>query len=129
RAGMTTVTISTSDYRSVRGVEIAADVKRWLRLRTRDGRPRWGVPSQSVPGLYHVVDPAGDGCDCEDSRRHPELVCKHRTAVRLLAAVSGGQLSMLVQHNPHPQRLDRKRRFELAHQANVAHWSRRIEKP
>src|SRR5713226_6804581 len=100
---MTTVTISTSDLRSVRGVEIAADVNRWLRLRTREGALRWGVPSQSVPGLYHVVDPAGLTCDCQDAHRHPELVCKHRTAVRFVSVISAGELSMLVQHTPDPQ--------------------------
>jgi hypothetical protein len=43
---MTTVTISTSEPRSLRAVAIAAGAGQWLPCRASDGRKAYEVPSQ-----------------------------------------------------------------------------------
>lgn len=39
------------------------------------------MPSQSTPGVYHLVDQ--QSCTCQDAQRRPSQACKHVLAVRL----------------------------------------------
>ena len=55
----------------------------WLRCHLRDGRKAFGVPSQSTPGLYYLVDLRT--CTCPDARVRG-VPCKHVAAVRLHVA-------------------------------------------
>jgi hypothetical protein len=50
--GAVTITISTTDPRSLRALALAASAGQWLKWRGYDGNKRYGVPSQSTPGLY-----------------------------------------------------------------------------
>ena len=77
-----TITINSDDPRSIKAIEIASGADHWLKCRTRtDGRKVYGVPSQSAPNVYHLVDQ--HSCTCQDAQRHPSQACKHQLAVRL----------------------------------------------
>ena len=78
-----TITVSTSDPRSLKALELLAGADRWIRgLRKADGRSFYAVPSQTSSAVY-MVDTRE--CTCRDftERRQP---CKHVTAVRLHVA-------------------------------------------
>ena len=65
-----TITISSDDPRSIKAIEIASGAERWLKCRTRiDGRKVYGVPSQSAPNVYHLVDQ--HSCTCQDASVTP----------------------------------------------------------
>ena len=106
-----TITVSTSDPRSVKALAILADAGQWLKLRTRDGRKYYGVPSQSEPGRFYAADCYG--CDCPDFLKRLEsgrasFPCKHMLAVQLHCARVNG----------------RKARLDAARQrANVAEYA------
>lgn len=78
-----TITISSSDPRSLKAVEIAATSGQWLKCRGADGSKRYGIPSQSVAGLYYLTDTRA--CTCPDFQRRGGP-CKHIAAVRLHVA-------------------------------------------
>ena len=62
---------------------LAATAGQWLHCYLRDGREAFGVPSQSTPGLYYLVDLRT--CTCPDARSRG-LPCKHVAAVRFHVA-------------------------------------------
>ena len=75
-----TITISDTDPRSIKAVEIAAGAGQWLKCRLADGQKAYGIPSQRTPGHYHVADCRS--CSCPDYQRRRDA-CKHVLAVRL----------------------------------------------
>jgi SWIM zinc finger len=83
-----TVTISETDPRSIKAIEIAAGAAQWLKCRLADGHKAYGVPSQQTPGQYHVADCRA--CSCPDFRRRHDA-CKHVLAVRLHCALARSQ--------------------------------------
>ena len=78
-----TITISSNDPRSIKALQIAAEVGQWLKCRGADGSKRYGIPSQSVAGLYYLADTRS--CTCPDFQRRGGP-CKHIVAVRLHVA-------------------------------------------
>jgi SWIM zinc finger len=76
-------TTSSQDPRSTKAVALAAGAGQWLKCHTRDGRKRYGVPSQSAAGLYYLADCRT--CTCPDFQRRQQA-CKHVLAVRLHVA-------------------------------------------
>ena len=93
-----TITVSTSDPRSVKALAILADSGQWLKLRTRDGRKFYGVRSQSSPETVYSVD--CHGCDCPDrvgrlERSGSSEPCKHQLAVMLHCARVNGRKAQL----------------------------------
>jgi hypothetical protein len=96
------ITISADDPRTIRAIEIAANADRWLKWRSADGHPAYGVPSQSNAGHHYVV--TASSCDCPDFRRDARLdsdtplddgneprACKHILAVRLFTELVRAQ--------------------------------------
>ena len=83
-----TVMISSNDQRSIKAVAIAAASGQWLKCCGRDGSKRYGVPSQSEPGRYYLVDTRS--CTCPDARLRG-VPCKHVLAVRLHVALVRAQ--------------------------------------
>src|SRR5438067_11931325 len=81
-AGMT-ITISSNAPRSIKALQIAAEVGQWLKCRGADGSKRYGIPSQSVARLYYLADTRS--CTCPDFQRR-SAPCKHIVAVRLHVA-------------------------------------------
>jgi hypothetical protein len=79
-----TITIDTNDARSRRALRIAAEAGQWAKCRRRDGSKVYAVPSQSVPGVYHLADLRS--CTCQDFERHGGP-CKHVLAIRLYCAL------------------------------------------
>ncbi len=73
-------TVSTSDPRSLKALDILQTADRWLRIRVAEGQHIYAVPSQSAPGAAYVTDT--DTCTCPDFERRQEP-CKHVLAVRL----------------------------------------------
>ncbi len=86
-----TITISAENPRSIKAIEIAAGASQWLKARAADGSKRYGIPSQRLSGVYHLVDQ--QSCTCEDARRHPSQACKHQLAVRLVVELAKAQQS------------------------------------
>ena len=78
-----TITVSTTDPRSLKALAILETVDRWVRgHRKADGRSFYAVPSQTS-SLVYMVDTRE--CTCEDFRRRGQP-CKHSLAVRLHVA-------------------------------------------
>ncbi len=73
-----TTTSTTIDLRTDRARFIAADAGQWLKCWTPAGK-RYGIPAQSKPGRYYLVDTRT--CDCPDFQRRG-APCKHVLAVR-----------------------------------------------
>jgi len=82
------VTISDTDPRSIKAVEIAAGAGQWLKCRLADGGKAYGIPSQRMPGQYHVT--GSQACSCPDFQRRG-VPCKHVLAVRLHCALVRAQ--------------------------------------
>jgi predicted nucleic acid-binding Zn finger protein len=78
------MTLDLDDPRAVKAVSIAADAGRWLKVRTKDGRKAYGVPSSRDP--HHVYLVTTRLCSCEDFRRRM-APCKHVKAVQLHVAL------------------------------------------
>lgn len=72
----------TSDLRADRARFLATTAGQWLRCRTVAGK-KYGLPSQSQPGRFYLVDT--HTCDCPDFQRRGGP-CKHVLAVRLHVA-------------------------------------------
>jgi hypothetical protein len=81
--------IDTSDSRFPKAVAIADQAGQWLKCRAKDGRKAYGVPSQRTPDHYYLTTQAS--CTCEDAKRHPSQVCKHRAAVLIHCARVAGK--------------------------------------
>ena len=77
-----TTTPTTTDPRVDRARFIASTASQWLKCHTAAGK-RYGIPAQSQPGRYYLVDTRT--CDCPDAQRRG-LPCKHVLAVRLHVA-------------------------------------------
>jgi hypothetical protein len=78
-----TVTIDSTNPRSVAALGLMVRAKGWARVRTLDGQKFYGVPSRSRPGLLHLADT--QTCTCED-HKHRGAECSHILAVRLHVA-------------------------------------------
>ena len=75
-----TITVSTTDPRSLKALAILETADRWVRgHRKSDGRSFYAVPSQSSDVL-HMTDTRA--CTCRDVQRR-QAPCKHVLAVRL----------------------------------------------
>jgi hypothetical protein len=72
----------TPNPRADRARFVAAGANGWLKVRSKDGRKFYGVPSQSQPGRYFLTDTRT--CDCPSYRWTGD--CKHRQAVVLWVA-------------------------------------------
>jgi SWIM zinc finger len=90
-----TITVSTSDPRSVKALAILAGAEQWQRGHTKSGRSFYAIPSQVKAGLFHMAD--ARGCSCRDFQRPWDKrgagssgPCKHMLAVRLFLAVQAG---------------------------------------
>jgi hypothetical protein len=105
------VQINTDDPRDLKAITIAAEAGQWLRCTSHDGRTLIGIPSQSQPATYHLVDVDAGTCDCQDFRRnglHPGGIghlgehthCKHLRAARFHL-----ELVKAAQQRPARQRL------------------------
>src|SRR6266581_99226 len=79
-------TIDATDARSIRAIELAATAGGWAKIRSKDGRKAYGIPSASLPGRLYIV--TADSCDCADARQH---VCEHRRAVKLYSELVKAQ--------------------------------------
>src|SRR3712207_7292850 len=75
-----TVTISPDDPRSVRALAVLATADRWVKGRTKEGRPFFVVTGAN--GRVYWTDTRD--CTCPDRRQRDET-CKHIRAVRLWA--------------------------------------------
>jgi hypothetical protein len=89
-----TITIDATDTRSIKALEIAAGASGWAKVRTRDGRALFGIPSSCQPGRFYLVDVDRQQCDCPDFKRHgltgtrigqigTHSLCKHLRAAQL----------------------------------------------
>ena len=78
-----TIASDPQEQQSLRAVEIASGAGQWLKCRTADGAKRYGIPSQSMVGLYYLADTRS--CTCPDFQRRGGP-CKHSVAVRLHVA-------------------------------------------
>jgi hypothetical protein len=80
--------IDTADSRFAKAVALADQAGQWLKCRTAQGRKAYGIRSSRDPN--HVYFVTQTNCDCEDTRRHPALICKHHIAVLIhIARVAG----------------------------------------
>jgi hypothetical protein len=68
----------------IRAARLARTGASWIRVRSKlTGRPlALGVPSQSQPGLYHMVDLKS--CDCKGFKHYGR--CVHLAAAKLYVA-------------------------------------------
>lgn len=73
-----TTTTTTTDLRPDQARFIASAASQWLKCHALAGK-RYGVPSQSQPGRYFLVD--ARTCDCPDFQRRGGP-CKHVLAVQ-----------------------------------------------
>jgi hypothetical protein len=75
------ITLDTRDARTAKAFELADQAAGWLKCRTADGQKAYGI--RSSRDANHVYFVTASTCTCEDTRRHPNLTCKHRLAVQL----------------------------------------------
>jgi len=74
-----TVTVSSTDKRSVRALAVLTTADRWIKgHRKGDGRPFFAIPGSA--GAIYYTDTRD--CTCPDHRER-RLACKHVLAVRL----------------------------------------------
>jgi hypothetical protein len=78
-----TVTIDSTNPRSVAALGLVVRAGAWPRCRLKDGQKYYAVPSRSRPGLFHLAD--CQACSCEDHQRR-NADCAHILAVRLHVA-------------------------------------------
>jgi len=78
-----TITVSTTDPRSLKALAVLETVDRWHKGHTKAGRSFYAVPSSTDPNGFHMVDCRE--CTCQDFIRRG-LDCKHTLAVRLYVA-------------------------------------------
>jgi hypothetical protein len=78
-----TVTIDSTNPRSVAALGLMVRAKGWAKVRVADGQKFYGVPSRSRPDLLHLTDT--QTCMCEDHRNRG-ADCAHILAVRLHVA-------------------------------------------
>jgi hypothetical protein len=78
-----TVTIDSTNPRSVAALGLMVRASAWPRCRLKDGQKYYAVPSRSRPGRYHLADT--QTCTCEDHKNRG-AECAHILAVRLHVA-------------------------------------------
>jgi len=78
-----TITVSTTDPRSLKALAVLETADRWHKGHTRSGRSFYAVPSSTDPNGFHMTDCRE--CTCQDFIRRG-LDCKHILAVRLYVA-------------------------------------------
>jgi len=89
-----TFTIDSTDSRSIKAIEIAAQAGQWLKVTLADGSRVWGVPSQRDPSHVYFVSLSPLRCTCEDFQRNgltdrrvgmngEHGLCKHLRAAKL----------------------------------------------
>jgi hypothetical protein len=78
-----TVTIDSTNPRTVAALGLMVRAGGWARVRLADGQKFYGIPSRSRPNLLHLADT--QSCTCEDHRRR-DIDCAHILAVRLHCA-------------------------------------------
>jgi hypothetical protein len=78
-----TVTIDSTNPRTVAALGLLVRAGGWARVRLADGQTFYGIPSRSRPNLLHLAD--CQSCTCEDHRRR-DVDCAHILAVRLHCA-------------------------------------------
>lgn len=79
------ITLDTSDSRTCKAIEIAAEAGQWARCKTANGQKLYGIPSAKNSLHLYLVTAAT--CTCEDFKRR-QLPCKHVMAVRLHCALA-----------------------------------------
>jgi len=94
-----TITVSTTDPRSLKALAVLETADRWHKGHTKSGRSFYAVPASTDPNGFHMVDCRE--CTCQDFIRRG-LDCKHILAVRLYVAK--------LQAAPPAKRLGAKRR-------------------
>jgi hypothetical protein len=75
---MTIATLSSTESRHVKALALFEQRSQWLPIRDRHGRVLVGMPSQTKPGLVHVMAPDGSSCDCYDFRKATATVANTR---------------------------------------------------
>lgn len=79
-----TVTINTADKRDVRALRILQGARGWTKGTVKipgvGTRKVYGVPSESEPDLYHLVNQRQ--CSCPDFQNRQPVLCSHIRAVR-----------------------------------------------
>jgi hypothetical protein len=72
----------TTDARDLKARRLMRTAGQWLKVRDRrTGRPvAYGVPSASMPGVWHLTN--GRSCTCPDAQRRGQW-CYHARAVTL----------------------------------------------
>jgi len=78
-----TITVSTTDPRSLKALAVLETADRWQKGRTNDGRSFWAIPSETQRGLLHMTSTRE--CSCPDYQRRG-IACKHMLAARLRVA-------------------------------------------
>jgi len=78
-----TITIDSTDKRSVRALAVLSTSDRWHRGHTKSGRSFWAVPSSTDPNHFYMVDVRA--CTCRDHTTRG-VDCAHMLAVRLKVA-------------------------------------------
>lgn len=78
------ITLDTSDARTVKAIEIAAEAGQWARCKTANGTKMFGIPSSK--NSLHLYLVTLTSCSCEDFKRR-DLPCKHIMAVNLHCAL------------------------------------------
>jgi hypothetical protein len=81
--------IDTEDARFAKAVVLADHAGQWLKCRTADGQKAYGI--RSSRDATHVYFVTRTSCDCEDAKRHPGQMCKHRVAVGIHCARESGK--------------------------------------
>lgn len=77
--------IDTSDKRTVKAIDIAAEAGQWARIVTADGSRMFGIPSSTDP--LHLYLTTRETCSCP-SFAHSGRACKHCLAVQLHLGLS-----------------------------------------
>ena len=76
-----TITVSATDPRSVKALDVLATFDRWQKGRLKgSGRSFYAVPSSTDPNRLYMVDTRE--CSCPDFQRRQQP-CKHVLAVRM----------------------------------------------
>lgn len=96
-----TITVSTSDPRSVKALAVLATADRWHRGHTKAGRSFYAIPSSDGRHVYWTDTRE---CTCPDFARRG-VACKHVLAVRL-------RVAQLTAAEPKPSRAELAARYD-----------------
>ena len=93
-----TVTIDSTDKRSVRALALLAGAHTWTHGRRKCDGLTFAIVPGSKPGSTYMVSELG--CTCPDANRRG-VMCKHQTAYKLWL-VQEGRVSTIVETAPAP---------------------------